>query len=209
MALRLDNFKQVISSTILTRGRDYYRKGHVVDLSQDDEDVWIAQVQGTELYEVIIEQAPDGSLNVSCSCPYDDDYCKHVAAVLYAIEEAYPDVQPGKSGKRKPKTPKPREDVAPILSTSRRERSRGITAYSREDRAFPARAPEPLPFQAGITERRLEISMPENGKKCFCRPLPSSLLPCRSVRLSLQLRRRFPRHVASRSKPRIQRSTRA
>lgn len=106
MTLRLDNFKQAISSTILTRGRDYYRKGHVVDLSQDDEDVWIAQVQGTELYEVIIEQAPDGSLNASCSCPYEDDYCKHVAAVLYAIEEAYPDAQPDKAKKRKAKAPK-------------------------------------------------------------------------------------------------------
>ena len=49
MALTLKNFKKTIPSNILTRGRDYLRSGRVVDLSQDDEDTWLAEVQGSTL----------------------------------------------------------------------------------------------------------------------------------------------------------------
>ena len=49
MALTLKNFKKTIPSNILTRGRDYLRSGRVVDLSQDDDDTWLAEVQGSTL----------------------------------------------------------------------------------------------------------------------------------------------------------------
>lgn len=101
MALTLNNFKRTIPGNILTRGREYYNQGLVIDLSLEDEDTWVAEVQGTEQYEVRIAQTPDGELDCSCTCPYEyGEHCKHVAAVLYAIEEAFPEYLEGK--RRKP-----------------------------------------------------------------------------------------------------------
>lgn len=63
--------------------------------------LWEAQVIGTTQYDVSVLQAPNGSLACSCDCPYaEEDYCKHVAAVLYAIEDGYPEYIGG--GAKKP-----------------------------------------------------------------------------------------------------------
>jgi hypothetical protein len=93
MSLTFASFKQIIPAQILARGRDYVQKGQILDLSFDEEElVWEAQVEGTDLYDVRIELQSNGSLTSSCTCPYDmGEHCKHVAAVLYAIEEAFPD----------------------------------------------------------------------------------------------------------------------
>ncbi|MBI5931307.1 MAG: SWIM zinc finger family protein [Chloroflexi bacterium] len=93
MNLTFDNFKQIIPSQILSRGRDYLQKRQILDLSFDEEEwAWDAQVEGTDLYDVRIEHLSNGSLRCSCTCPYDmGEYCKHIAAVLYAVEEAFPD----------------------------------------------------------------------------------------------------------------------
>jgi hypothetical protein len=91
MTLTLDGFKKRIPSNILMRGRDLYARGAIVDLSQTDEG-WSAQVQGTRLYNVDINQEADGSLTTECTCPYEyGDHCKHVVAVLYALEELFPE----------------------------------------------------------------------------------------------------------------------
>ena len=92
MALTLKTFKKVIPGNILARGRDYYTADRIVDLSLDGDDEWTAEVQGTDRYEVRILQEPGGALTCECTCPYDmGEYCKHVAAVLYAIEETFPE----------------------------------------------------------------------------------------------------------------------
>lgn len=45
--------------------------------------------------------AANGELTTWCTCPYDHgDYCKHLAAVLYTIEDAYPD-EPGAKPRKK------------------------------------------------------------------------------------------------------------
>lgn len=106
MSLTFANFKKVIPSHILTRGRNYLRAGQILDLTfDDDEMLWEAQVKGSEVYEVRVEQKSSGHLLCSCTCPYDmGEHCKHVAAVLYAIEDAFPEqvgAKPrAKAGKR-------------------------------------------------------------------------------------------------------------
>ncbi|MBK8031269.1 MAG: hypothetical protein IPK17_17615 [Chloroflexi bacterium] len=70
MSLTFANFKQVIPSQILTRGREYLRQGQILDLSFDEEElIWEAQVEGTDLYDVRIELVVNGSLNTSCTRP--------------------------------------------------------------------------------------------------------------------------------------------
>ena len=102
MSLTLGNFKQIIPSQILTRGREYLRRGQILDLTFDEEElVWEAQVEGTELYDVRVELKANSSLDCSCTCPYEfGEHCKHIAAVLYAIEENFPEQLGQKPRKR-------------------------------------------------------------------------------------------------------------
>lgn len=103
MSLTFANFRKTIPAHILTRGRDYLQRGQIVDLTfEEEEAVWEARVEGTELYDVHIELLSNTSLRCECSCPYDmGEQCKHIAAVLYAIEEAFPD-QLGSKPRMKP-----------------------------------------------------------------------------------------------------------
>ena len=56
-------------------------------LKKLSENEYTADVEGSELYEVIVEMNDGGEIyDISCDCPYDmEDYCKHEAAVLYAL----------------------------------------------------------------------------------------------------------------------------
>jgi hypothetical protein len=123
MSLTFANFKQIIPAQILSRGRDYVRQGQILDLSFDEEElVWEAQVEGTNLYDVRIELQSNGSLNSWCTCPYDmGEHCKHVAAVLYAIEEAFPDQLGTKPRKRSAKRQTRHDKLRQRLEKASRE----------------------------------------------------------------------------------------
>ena len=137
MNLTFANFKQVIPAQILTRGRDYLRRGQILDLTFDDEEMlWEAQVEGSELYDIRIEQTTSGTLMCSCTCPYDmGEYCKHVAAVLYAIEETFPEqmiVKPKRrSAKRQTRHDKLRQRIE---KTSHEQLVAVVLGLAQEDR---------------------------------------------------------------------------
>lgn len=82
------NWKKLFRKTILDRGYGYYLEGAVEDISRED-DVISATVSGTELYEVEIFLDHDEVYDMDCDCPYAEDgnYCKHMAAVLYELED--------------------------------------------------------------------------------------------------------------------------
>jgi hypothetical protein len=85
--LTLNNFEEIVDSTILQRGRGYYTSKRVSKLTKHD-DGWTARVDGSYYYHVEIEALEDGSVLTDCDCPYDwGPYCKHIAAVLYAIRD--------------------------------------------------------------------------------------------------------------------------
>ncbi len=84
----LNNFEETIDPVILKRGFQYYKKGLVTDLSETEENKWIALVEGTEVYqlEAILEQ--ENIIEMTCDCPYDmGAICKHQAAFLYRLRE--------------------------------------------------------------------------------------------------------------------------
>lgn len=117
MTLTLSNFKTVIDDTILDRGRRYLGSSQVVDLEEDGDGRWSAQVEGTEVYEVVIEQDDKGVLSCECTCPYDwGPICKHIAAVLHAIEEAFPEYTEDKPYKPRKKRKTRAEKVHDILT---------------------------------------------------------------------------------------------
>ena len=84
------NWKSKIKDIILYRGEDYYLDGKVKDIERDG-DVYSAHVEGTETYETSVEVKNGELLFWSCDCPYDRGICKHVAALLFAIENEFED----------------------------------------------------------------------------------------------------------------------
>lgn len=78
---------------ILERGKDYWKNGYVTDLHRTPEAI-TATVQGTDDYEVVICMDGDDIMEMTCTCPYAEDgtECKHMAAVLFALESVKLDV---------------------------------------------------------------------------------------------------------------------
>ena len=72
---------------ILERGRVYFEEGRVSELERT-EDGYVAIVEGTEEYEVEILLEGDSIEDMLCDCPYAEDgnTCKHMAAVLFAVD---------------------------------------------------------------------------------------------------------------------------
>nr|MCU0348560.1 SWIM zinc finger family protein [Saprospiraceae bacterium] len=90
--MELAKFDNLFSSTILSRGRQYYNAGRVEHLEEEGSPGsgnWFAQVTGsTGNYSVEIHLNTKGGIKSwSCECPYGNG-CKHQAAVLYKIKEA-------------------------------------------------------------------------------------------------------------------------
>ena len=83
---------------ILRRGYDYYASGRVAHLRPVD-GAWQAVVQGHVPYAVTVPfETTHGK--PACSCPHfaDGHFCKHVAAVCYAIQDAQLGLAPSEAG---------------------------------------------------------------------------------------------------------------
>lgn len=79
--------KSIFDTKILKRGKNYYHDGAVLSIEKVADNEYTADVEGSEIYEVMVEMNDDGKIfDISCDCPYDmGEYCKHEAAVLYAL----------------------------------------------------------------------------------------------------------------------------
>lgn len=84
----MKNWKSWFGTQILERGYDYYESGAVDSIRQTAKG-YQAIVEGMEDYKVVIELQGEELSDLWCSCPYAEDgkYCKHMAAVLYELEE--------------------------------------------------------------------------------------------------------------------------
>ncbi len=82
------DWQNLFSRRILDRGYNYFCDGAVMDLRISDESV-SATVEGTEDYETEVTLSNGYVEDMSCTCPYAEEgnYCKHMAAVLYAWTE--------------------------------------------------------------------------------------------------------------------------
>lgn len=82
------NWYTLFRQHILDRGIEYYEEGYVVDFNYSDNRI-IAQVDGTDVYDVQIMLDGEEVIDMYCSCPYaaDGHNCKHMAAVLFKFEE--------------------------------------------------------------------------------------------------------------------------
>lgn len=83
-------WKNMFPLHIWQRGVDYYRDGRVLDLHYRNSEV-TAQVEGSETYTVSVtfNKKRDSITDHFCDCPYGEDGtpCKHLAAVLCAVQD--------------------------------------------------------------------------------------------------------------------------
>ena len=93
--MELHDWKGRFASRILGRGKDYYYDDAIRAMKWDGKRI-TATVAGMESYKVEIDVSDGVVGDMSCTCPYADEYnCKHMAAVLFAASE---DDFPGESG---------------------------------------------------------------------------------------------------------------
>ena len=83
-------WKNMFLPHIWQRGVDCYRDGRVLDLQCQNNEV-TAQVEGSEIYTVSVtfNKKRNGITDYYCDCPYGEDGtpCKHLAAVLCAVQD--------------------------------------------------------------------------------------------------------------------------
>ncbi|WP_125142053.1 SWIM zinc finger family protein [Clostridium transplantifaecale] len=93
-------WRKLFQSVILDRGLAYYERGLVTDYRQGT-NLIRATVQGSEEYDVRIRMEGDKIVDMECDCPYAErgEDCKHMAAVLFYMEEEMETRSDGKLGK--------------------------------------------------------------------------------------------------------------
>ena len=115
MDMLLNNFDEYIDDTILRRGLAYFRNGKVDVPEELRPGVYSAIVYGSQAYSVRVTVADGIITEHVCSCPYDTGpVCKHVAAVLYYLQQDAPGLQQKslRSGSVAARKPKKRQTVA-------------------------------------------------------------------------------------------------
>lgn len=87
--ITLDNFESRINSSIVSRGKRYYKNGQIDELESESPGHWETTVQGSDTYGVVIDLDGNTLQEHVCTCPYaeDGEICKHIVAVLFELRE--------------------------------------------------------------------------------------------------------------------------
>lgn len=87
--MNINHFDRQIDTVIVDRGYDYYQAGNIVDVYKSGEYEYIFEIEGTEVYEVIVKVDEAGEiLHSDCDCPYDfGPVCKHQVAAYFELAE--------------------------------------------------------------------------------------------------------------------------
>ncbi|MHA4094483.1 SWIM zinc finger family protein [Bacillus cereus] len=84
-AYLLKDITKWIPKYIVDKGYEYYEDGHVEGVEIQDKKVFAFVTGNAGNYEVVIDLEDFSESN--CECPYEN-YCKHMAAVVYDIQGA-------------------------------------------------------------------------------------------------------------------------
>ncbi|HOU09571.1 MAG TPA: SWIM zinc finger family protein [Clostridiales bacterium] len=147
----ISSFLDSVPDRIFERGEDYYANGNVTRLVKQSDLAYVADVAGSNgaNYRVELLLSPNGKVDLcSCDCPYDDDVCKHIVAVLLAVENG--DI--GKDKTRKKANAK--VNLRSLLEAASREQLYDIIlAVAEKNKEFEAR----LIFLLGGTDPRVDL----------------------------------------------------
>ncbi len=81
------DLKKYFKPVIMDRGKKYFEDGKVLFLDKID-NRYIALVEGSRPYAVIVDQVNDDYVLLWCNCQYKG-FCKHVYAVIEAINNGF------------------------------------------------------------------------------------------------------------------------
>ena len=110
MNIPLNQFEQVIDDVIIKRGLTYYRKGLVEEPQELSPGLFEAFVEGNELYRVTVTISKGVVTRHTCTCPYDmGPVCKHVVALMFALQEEELDLPEQKEKTALTRTGKPKK----------------------------------------------------------------------------------------------------
>lgn len=88
MQIPLYQFEQYIDETILKRGLQYFKNGHVHEPEEISPGEYEAIVEGSEYYTIQLTLKNGIITEHVCDCPYDmGPVCKHVAAVIFHLQQ--------------------------------------------------------------------------------------------------------------------------
>ena len=83
-------WKELFQPHIWQRGVDYFRENRILDMQYHGNSI-TAEIEGTEVYTVSVTLDPQTNKieDYFCECPYGEDGtpCKHLAALLCALED--------------------------------------------------------------------------------------------------------------------------
>ncbi|REE81545.1 hypothetical protein A8990_11870 [Paenibacillus taihuensis] len=87
--MKLSDFEKVVPSSIVERGKEYYKNFHVVELEEIDDRFYRAEVEGSDYYEVRVQIDEANEIQfTSCDCPFDmEAICKHQVAVFLELRK--------------------------------------------------------------------------------------------------------------------------
>lgn len=86
----MKEWKQFFPPRILMKGKEYYMDSAVEDVKETNYG-YHSYVSGSDLYDVKIHMKNNAVSWMECTCPWaeENDYCKHMAAVLCAIDDSF------------------------------------------------------------------------------------------------------------------------
>ncbi|PFB26099.1 hypothetical protein COJ27_22445 [Bacillus cereus] len=82
-AYLLNDITKWIPKYIMDKGYEYYEEGQVEDVEIQEKKIFAFVTGNAGNYEVVIDL--ENFTESSCECPYEN-YCKHMAAVVYDIQ---------------------------------------------------------------------------------------------------------------------------
>lgn len=136
--VNIRTYKGDFSYAIFQRGQIYFRQKKLKEVIRDVKGNYRFIVEGTKNYNVTASITPEGELSgLSCDCPYDRGYCKHLAAALIYLESIYDkqyrtavQITPGDLSGTIPKEPLlTRRNTEYGLFRSLKQRSRGLSTH--------------------------------------------------------------------------------
>jgi uncharacterized Zn finger protein len=108
MLIPINQFEHYINETILKRGLQYFKKGHVHEPDEIRPGEYEAIVEGSEDYTVQLTLKKGVITEYVCDCPYDmGPVCKHVAALIFYLQQDELDLNKKTRRKRTGQTSKP------------------------------------------------------------------------------------------------------
>ena len=128
----MDEIFDYTPEIIVERGEDYYERGMIKSVKKVSDSEYVAAVCGSEdnAYTVTVKTNGEEVTEMNCDCPYEGKVCKHIIAVLIAIDNGDIIGSSSKSGGKK-------ADMRTIVENVDREAlNEFILEYADDDEDF-------------------------------------------------------------------------